>query len=84
MHISQKWCANVFDATSALQRADAELQAGIQKVERAQQLVPDLPSIDKGLVACMRKGLFVNVISGALSQCAVLSVAIAVVVVDSK
>ena len=57
---------------SAMQRADAEVQAAAQKVDTAQQLVPALPGIDHALVVSMRKGLFVNVISGALSQCAAL------------
>lgn len=54
----------------ALQRADMSVQAASEKVVAAQQLVPSLPGIDPALVACMRKGLFVNMISGALSQCA--------------
>ena len=56
----------------ALQRADMSVHAASEKVAAAQQLVPALPGIDPALVACMRKGLFVNIFSGALSQCAIL------------
>ena len=52
-----------------MQRADLSVQAASECVAAAQQLVPAMPGIDPALVACMKRGIFMNVVSGALSQC---------------
>ena len=52
-----------------VQAADRAVQSATANIEQAKQLV-DLPQISTAVVQSMRSGIYLNLIGGALSQCA--------------
>ena len=45
------------------------MQRAGQRIVAAKQLSPDIPQIDLAIVASMKGGIYMNLVSGALSQC---------------
>ena len=52
-----------------LQIADQAVQRAGQRIIAAKQLSPDIPQIDLAIVRSMQGGIYMNLVSGTLSQC---------------
>ena len=46
------------------------MQRAGQRIIAAKQLSPDIPQIDLAIVRSMQGGIYMNLVSGTLSQCA--------------
>ena len=46
------------------------MQRAGQRIIQAKQLSPDIPQIDLAIVRSMQGGIYMNLVSGTLSQCA--------------
>jgi hypothetical protein len=53
-----------------LQIADQAVQRAGQRIIMAKQLSPDIPQIDLAIVRSMQSGIYLSLLSGAVSQCA--------------
>ena len=51
-----------------LQQADALVQTAAGRIMQAKQLAPDLPQIDLAVVQSLQSGIYLDIISGALSE----------------
>jgi len=52
----------------ASQQADALVQTAAGRIMQAKQLAPDLPQIDLAVVQSLQSGIYLDIISGALSE----------------
>ena len=59
-------------ATVCLQEADRLVQSAAGRIMQAKQLAPDLPQIDLAVVQSLQNGIYLDIISGALSECAAI------------
>ena len=55
---------------AVLQMADQAVQRAGQRIIMAKQLSPDIPQIDLAIVRSMQSGIYLSLLSGAVSQCA--------------
>jgi hypothetical protein len=51
-----------------LQQADAAVQQAANRIMQAKQLAPDIPQIDLAVVRSLRNGIYLDILSGALSE----------------
>ena len=68
-------CAHVAEPLLrvALQQADAAVQQAAGRIMQAKQIAPDLPQIDLAVVESLKSGIYLDIISGALSECAIVN-----------
>ena len=50
------------------QQADALVQTAAGRIMQAKQLAPDLPQINLAVVQSLQSGIYLDIISGALSE----------------
>jgi len=62
-------CEQPTSPPGALQIADQAMQRAGQRIIAAKQLSPDIPQIDLAIVRSMQGGIYMNLVSGTLSQC---------------
>ena len=50
------------------QQADALVQQAAGRIMQAKQLAPDIPAIDLAVVQSLQNGIYLDIVSGALSE----------------